>query len=144
MARGVSNFSGISNNDLVLLRKGAKKHSKISVKAGSTKVDIEGTEASVIQGSGLLFISVPATNAIYRDGTLLKDEADVKAAIRELKALGRAKPAKAKTNAPELPEELRKQLEAFAKQNNSRVIFDPSGSGGYKVQKLRPKRRTQK
>ncbi len=143
MARGVSNFSGISNNDLVLLRKGAKKHSKLSIKAGTTRVDIEGTEASVIQGKGLLFISIPATNAIYREGKLLTDESEVKAAIRELKTLGRAKPTKSKSGAPELPEDLRKQLEAFAKENNSRIIFDPSGSGGYKVQKLRSKRKDQ-
>ncbi|MBI1331287.1 MAG: hypothetical protein GC165_00235 [Armatimonadetes bacterium] len=142
MARGVSNFSGISNNDLVLLRKSAKKHSKISVKAGGTRLDIEGTEASVIQAKELLFISIPATNAIYRNGKLVTDEAEVKVAIRELKAAGRTSPAKSKSSAPELPDELRKQLEAFAKQNNSRVIFDPSGKGSYKIQKLRPRKKS--
>lgn len=60
------------------------------------------------------------------------------------KSIGRTKPSNKKSGTPKLPEELRKQLEAFAKQNNSRVIFDPSGSGGYKVQKLRARKNSAK
>ena len=37
MAHGVSNLSNISNNDLVLLRKVAKKHTRIYVMTGTKK-----------------------------------------------------------------------------------------------------------
>lgn len=138
MARSVSNPSDISNNDLVLLRKSAKKYTKVLVITGTKKFRIEGTNVSVVSGKdGLSFISIPATNVILKDGVAVTVEEEVKAAIRALKQVGR-KPTTKNPSRPELPEELRKQLEAFAKQNNSRVIFDPS-QGGYKVQQLRPR-----
>ncbi len=142
MAQGNSNLSNISNNDLVLLRRIAKKYAKVTVSTGTKKFQIEGTSVSVLNGTdGLSFISVPATNAIYKDGRLVTSEEGVKAAIRTLKQAGRApgKSGKKASSGPELPEELRKQIEAFAKQANGRVIFDPTKPGGYKVQKLRPR-----
>jgi len=139
MSRGVSNLSGISNNDLVLLRRIAKKHDKVTVKAGMKKIEVEGVQASVALAGDLTFVSVPAVNAIYRKGELITG-ADVASAIKELKQAGRS-PSKTskRSTAPQLPEDLRKQLEAFAKENNSRVIFDPANPSGYKVQKLRPR-----
>ncbi len=78
-----------------------------------------------------------ATNINFTDGNVVTNPEEVKSAIRLLKQVGR-KPTRKSSSKPELPEELKKQLEAFAKQNNSRVIFDPS-QGGYKVQQLRPR-----
>ncbi len=139
MARSVSNPSEISNNDLVLLRRTAKKYAKAWVTvSGTKKFAIEGTNVSIIVGKvGLSFISIPATSVIYKDGILVTGVEEVKSAVRSLKQVGR-KPTTKSSSKPELPEELKKQLEAFAKQNNSRVIFDPS-QGGYKVQQLRPR-----
>ncbi len=142
MARSVSNPSDISNNDLVLLRKGAKKYTKVLITAGTKKFAIEGTNVSVVSSKdGLSFISVPATNVILRNGTPVTSADEVKAAIKTLKEVGRKSGGSAskRSTRPELPEELRKQLEAFSKANNSRVIIDPSNPGGYKVQKLRPR-----
>jgi hypothetical protein len=140
MARKVSNPGGISNNDLVLLRKGAKKYTKVLVTTGTKKFTIEETNVSVISSKdGFSFISIPATNVIYKGGVVVTDPEDVKAAVRSLKQVGR-KPVSRSTNKPELPEELRKQIEAFAKQANGRVIFDPTEPGGYKVQRIRPRR----
>lgn len=138
MARGVSNLSGISNNDLALLRKNSQKHDKFAVKVGSARLDIEGVEASLIKRGDLLFVSIPATQAIYKRGELLSDEAELKNAIQALRATQRKGTLKAKSDRPQLSEELRLQLEAFTKQTQSRVVLDPSGSG-YRVQKLRPR-----
>lgn len=76
----MANPSVISNNDLVLLRKMSKKYSKITVSTNSKKFKIEGTNVSVLSAvDGLSFISMPATNAIYKDGALVTDPEEVKA-----------------------------------------------------------------
>jgi hypothetical protein len=140
VAKGVSNFSNISNNDLVLLRRLAKKYSKVLVTAGTKKFTVEETHVSVISGGeGLSFISIPATNAIYRNGVLVSDPAEVKAAILDLRrSSGKSgRSGSKRLYKPEVPEELRKQLEAFAKENRGRIIADPNNPGMYKVQKTR-------
>ncbi len=144
MAHSVSNLSDISNNDLVLLRKIAKKCSKVTVSTSNKKFQVEGTNVSILSSTdGLSFISVPATNAIYKNGTLVSDPEEVKSAIKTLKQAGRTLGGASKRNSdtPELPEELRKQIEAFAKLANGRIIFDPAKPGGYKIQKLRPRKK---
>ena len=144
MAQGNSNLSNISNNDLVLLRRVAKKYAKVTISTSNKKFHIEGTSVSVLVGKdGLSFVSIPATNAIYKNGELVTSEEEVKAAIKALKQAGRKPGSSGMRNSsgPELPEELRKQIEAFAKQANGRIIFDPAMPGGYKVQKLRPRQK---
>lgn len=72
----------------------------------------------------------------------MTDPEEVKSAIKTLKQAGRKLRGASKRNSGglELPEELRKQLEAFSKQNNSRIIFDPNNPSGYKMQKLRTRK----
>lgn len=140
MAKGVSNFSNISNNDLVLLRRLSKKYSKVLVTTGTKKFTIDETHVSVISGGDdLSFISIPATNAIYRKGVLVSDPAEVKAAVKALRqSSGKSGMSGSKRlYKPEVPEELKKQLEAFAKENKGRIIADPNNPGMYKVQKTR-------
>ena len=131
-----NNVSNLSNQELFASKKASMRVDRVTLKIAGKTIAFDGIEAFVRKGpEGVLFLSVPTIHAIVKGGRPISTPSDVKAALRSF----RQKTTPSTPNSVELPEELRKQLEAFSKANNARVIVDSQGN--YKVQKIRGKRK---
>lgn len=142
-------LTAISNADVVAIRRGATVYQHATVKIGSQsfKVPVEAHIASSDEKGLFTFISLPQVIAIYgktSDGTEIIKDSEAPAAIKAIKAASKAgKAPKAGKAVVALPDDLQKQLAAFAKANNVRVVIDPK-TGQVKTQKLRAERAAKK
>lgn len=148
MARRTTNLTLLTNQDLMLLRKGAKSTLGITLRIGGKKFELPVEALSLTSDErGLFtFISLPAINAIVgatSTGVELIREDEKQAALRALRGtISRAKRGAVTKGARKAPVEVDPavqraldQVAAWNKSNGARILQEASGD--FKVRRTR-------